>query len=587
MRTRGRRRLDVIMLGLGAVTGGGIVAIGGLVGDAERVTQMWVGAELSTEGSSTVREVIDYDFGIAIDKHGIFRDIPGLSQESPVVVESDSAPDAIASRGPSTSPGSAGSNLKIGDSNTTVSGRHRYRISYSLPRSELLDPSDEISWDAVGSEWSVPVGRAEVHIVAPWEFEDLTCSKGSSGSTGGCTLRQVEPGHLVAEVDGLKAGQGITVTADRGAALSAAPDVPPPPVSAPPDPGAGLAMPAAAALTAGLGTALTTSKLVRRSGRERVGVGGVADAAWAGGGGPTSEVRLDETELAQMATTEFAPPKELTPAQGGLLLVEQVQPEHKVAWLIQAAIDGAIELVEEDKKDIKLIKKGDLSADGQGPLRTAFGGRDEIELGSYDSTFASGWAAIDAELDTWGRSSGYWDASADRRKTKVRALGALAMLVGALVAFAGGYAANRWGREWMPLIIIGSLLGGGGFAAALRGWELRVRTPQGSGLWLRVESFRRFLSESETFHAEEAAKRGVLREYTAWAVALGEIDRWERAVAGSTIIPADAGLGYVHMAPLLASSATSASTAPSSSSSSGGGGGSVGGGGGGGGGGSW
>ncbi len=587
MRTRGRRRLDVIMLGLGAVAGGGIVAIGGLVGDAERVTQMWVGAELSTEGSSTVREVIDYDFGIAIDKHGIFRDIPGLSLESPVVVESDSAPDAIASRRPSTSPGSPGSNLKIGDANTTISGRHRYRISYSLPRNELLDSSDQISWDAVGTEWSVPVGRAEVHIVAPWGFEDLTCSKGSSGSTGGCTLRQVEPGHLVAEIDGLKKGQGITVTAARGAALTAAPAVPPPPVSAPPDPGAGLAMPAAAALAAGLGTALSTSKLVRRSGRERVGVGGVADAAWAGGGGPTSEVRLDETELAQMATTEFAPPKELTPAQGGLLLVEQVQPEHKVAWLIQAAIDGAIELVEEDKKDIKLIKKGDLSADGQGPLRTAFGGRDEIELGSYDSTFASGWTAIDAELDTWGRASGYWDASADRRKTKVRALGALAMLLGALVAFAGGYAANRWGREWLPLIILGSLLGGGGFAAALRGWELRVRTPQGSGLWLRVESFRRFLSESETFHAEEAAKRGVLREYTAWAVALGEIDRWERAVAGSTIIPADAGLGYVHMAPLLASSATSASTAPSSSSSGGGGGGSVGGGGGGGGGGSW
>ena len=137
------------------------------------------------------------------------------------------------------------------------------------------------------------------------------------------------------------------------------------------------------------------------------------------------------------------------------------------------------------------------------------------------------------------------------------------------------------------VVVVGSLLGGGGFAALLRGWELRVRTPFGSGLWLRVESFRRFLHESETFHAEEAAKRGVLREYTAWAVALDEIDRWERAVAGSTTIPQDAGLGYVHMAPMLASSTASASTAPSSSGSGGGGGGSVGGGGGGGGGGSW
>jgi hypothetical protein len=159
------------------------------------------------------------------------------------------------------------------------------------------------------------------------------------------------------------------------------------------------------------------------------------------------------------------------------------------------------------------------------------------------------------------------------------------MVLGAALAFAGGYAANRWGAPGIVLVIAGSLLGGGGFAALVRGWELRVRTPLGSGLWLRVESFRRFLHESETFHAEEAAKRGVLREYTAWAVALGEIDRWERAVAGSTVIPADAGLGYVHMAPLLMSSTSSSATAPSSSG--GGGGGSVGGGGGGGGGGSW
>ena len=75
-------------------------------------------------------------------------------------------------------------------------------------------------------------------------------------------------------------------------------------------------MPAVAAATAGLGSALSTSMLVRRSGRERVGTGGVADAAFAGGGGPTSEVRLDEAELAEMATTDFAPPTELTPRPG-------------------------------------------------------------------------------------------------------------------------------------------------------------------------------------------------------------------------------------------------------------------------------
>jgi hypothetical protein len=284
-----------------------------------------------------------------------------------------------------------------------------------------------------------------------------------------------------------------------------------------------------------------------------------------------------------MATIEFAPPDGLTPPQGGVVLREQVRDEHKVAWLIQAAIDGEIDLVEEGKGEARLVRKGQLS----GPLATAFGGRDEVELGSYDATFASGWQQIDHQLQAWSLTSGLWDPLADRRKTEVRVVGALAMLVGGVLAFAGGFAASRWGAPWLVVVIAGALLGGGGFAALLRGWELRVRTPYGSGLWLRVESFRRFLHQSETFHAEEAAKRGVLREYTAWAVALDEIDRWERAVQGSTTIPQDAGLGYVYMAPMLIHSTTATATAPSSSGGGGGGGGFVGGGGGGGGGGSW
>jgi Predicted membrane protein (DUF2207) len=582
MRTTGRRRLDRILLGLGAVVGGGIVAVGGAVGDGERIPQMWVGAELSAEGGTQVTEAIDYDFGL-IPKHGIFRTIPGLAFDSTVTVASATAPDDIAAFTPVYIGGEAGMEVKVGDPNTTITGRHRYLLDYQLPRALLLDAADTLAWDAVGTKWTVPIQRAEIHIVAPWELEGATCHVGAEGATGGCELRTVEPGHLVTEVEDLDPGEGVTVRAERGASLGATPNVPTPPVTAPPDPGVGLLMPAVAAATAGLGSALTTSSLVRRSGRERVGTGGVADAAFAGGGSPTAEVRLDESELAEMATTDFAPPTELAPAQGGLLHAERVRPEHKVAWLIQAAIDGEVDLVEEDKRQVRLVRKGQLS----GPLATAFGGRDEVELGSYDATFARGWGQIDDQLQAWSLTSGLWDPLADRRKTGIRVLGALAMAFGAVLAFFGGFAASRWGQAWLVVIVVGALLGGGGFAALLRGWELRVRTPFGSGLWLRVESFRRFLHESETFHAEEAAKRGVLREYTAWAVALDEIDRWERAVAGSTTIPQDAGLGYVHMAPILASSTASASTAPSSSGGGGGGGGSVGGGGGGGGGGSW
>ena len=151
----------------------------------------------------------------------------------------------------------------------------------------------------------------------------------------------------------------------------------------------------------------------------------------------------------------------------------------------------------------------------------------------------------------------------------------------------GAVWASQSGPAWLALVALGALLAGSGVAAAVRAWELRVRTPAGSGLWLRTESFRRFLAGSEAHHAEEAAKRGHLREYTAWAVAVGELDRWQRAVAASSAAAADPVAARV---PLLAPGllvGSSGSSTPPSSGGSGGGGGGVGGGAGGGGGGSW
>src|SRR6186997_3053395 len=95
MRTMGRRRFDRVLLGLGAIVGGGIVALGGAVGEREEVPQMWVGAEMSAEGGTQVTEAIDYDFGL-VPKHGIFRTIPGLGFDSVVTVSSATAPDDIA-----------------------------------------------------------------------------------------------------------------------------------------------------------------------------------------------------------------------------------------------------------------------------------------------------------------------------------------------------------------------------------------------------------------------------------------------------------------------------------------------------------
>jgi uncharacterized membrane protein len=123
---------------------------------------------------------------------------------------------------------------------------------------------------------------------------------------------------------------------------------------------------------------------------------------------------------------------------------------------------------------------------------------------------------------------------------------------------------------------------------------LPARSATGSALAIRTESFRRFLAASEGRHVEWAWKQGLLREYSAWAVALGAASTWERAMEASSVPPVEMSTGpllFYSMGP----SFTSFHTAPSTSGGSGGGfgggggfsGGSVGGGGGGGSSGSW
>jgi len=113
------------------------------------------------------------------------------------------------------------------------------------------------------------------------------------------------------------------------------------------------------------------------------------------------------------------------------------------------------------------------------------------------------------------------------------------------------------------------------------------RTATGSALALRTESFRRFLAASEGKHVEWAWEQGLLREYSAWAVALGAADAWTTAVQSSNIADPQVALAGPLLVHSAASSFSSARTAPSSSGGGGGGGGGVGGGGGGGSSGSW
>ncbi len=110
---------------LAALTGFG--CIGPAVG-VERIHAYETTAIIQEDRTVVVREVIDWDFG-GDERHGIYREIPhsgGIPQDITVSSPDRARPVHETNHGTYTE-------IRIGDPATTISGRHRYVITYVLP----------------------------------------------------------------------------------------------------------------------------------------------------------------------------------------------------------------------------------------------------------------------------------------------------------------------------------------------------------------------------------------------------------------------------------------------------------------------
>lgn len=585
---RRRRVRSLIVVVIVLVVFGGIAAGAQALSNKERVTSMWVGAEIRADGSARITEVIDYDFGHSGDSHGIFRDVPGdpfmddenlhVTMDGHKVPYEDTFGDYYQDENGKRE---IADRLKIGDPDHLVSGIHRYRIQYVLPD---VVKGRKLAWDAVGTGWKVDRADVTIHVVDTHGLTGVRCVRGTGDDGTPCTAEQSEPGHLIVELDKLSGHEGLTLyaTADKartatGTALPAAPTGKAVGTSLPhPMRTGGLFL--AAALAA---VALTVCAL-RLLGRDRLVEDGGRERRFAVG-------RLD-----RKVTPSATPPDELTPAQGGILLAETVEDRHQVAWLLTAAADGHLSIGGGDKRPTlrRLDREGEpVDREIKDILGTMFGGRSSMTLGMRDAPFRSGWGSLLTRLSNWRADSGLWDVDAARRAAVAGRAGLISVLVGFVLVITGGVLTGRRTAAGWPVVLAAAVVAGVGLALAARGWELERRTPRGTALRLRVEAFRRYLADPSTCPGELPVDERADR-YTAWAVALGVESAWEQAIGASTATARRrSSLDFSDV--LLAAVVLSAASPPSSSGGgrSGGGGssssGGVGGGAGGGGGGSW
>lgn len=601
-----------------AALGTSALAYTGLIGQPndERFDAKQVVVTPAGEDGVRIREVVDQDFA-RHDRHGYERIVPndfGIPED--ITASSPDAPDQVsATQGFDREFGET-TVIRIGDPDTTITGQHRYILDYTLPDARL--GGGELALDIIANRETVVTERFEV-VVTGLELEDPRCNVGARGTAGGCDL--VRDGDVYrAVIDPLEAGDGITV-GGRIVGRTEPADVSVPAIPERRDDNSTALALGMLPLSAGTGVAVYAWS--RRRGRNEVYAGGAADAAYGNGpvrrpnpGAPlpaptlaaptstepaTTSVRMIADEkMDELATIEFVPPTGIEPWLGAAVINEKIDDTTVSAWFSGLAAQDVLSLERDpDDATVRLSPGRHLERADAADLaliQELFADEETIELGTYDRRFASVWKQVRARQEATVQRAGLWK----RLPPSAGGCGGASLmpflLVGAVWLFvgAGGVLAGLAGLAGGAV----AALAVGVLATALIGIAsyrtlLPVRSAEGSAIALRTESFRRFLAASEGQHVEWAWKHGILREYSAWAVALGAAGAWEHALEQSNVPPADYVTG-----PLLVYSMSGAFsgsyTAPSSSGaggSFGGGGGfsggSVGGGGGGGSSGSW
>lgn len=531
--------------------------LGGGIYDERYEAKQIVVAPIGEDGLR-ITEIVDDDFG-TVERHGYQRLIPN----------DFGVPEDVVARAPHPEDDLTASNegdqtrIRIGDPDITYTGQHRYELSYTLPNARIS--TGQLALDISDDQTELETGRLEI-VVTGFELANPLCNTGDFGDVGGCEL--VRDGDVYRVViEPLRPHTYVTI---GGTIIGVTEPVEIAPLPLPErrnDNSAAwaLGLGALGALAAG-GGFLTA----RRLGRNEVAGATAADAAFAGG---TARLVTD-AELAAMATTEFEAPRGIRPWQGTMLLTERVGPETVSAWFSDLIAQEVLTLSGESPQVLTRGPKADNAPPAvHDDLVNLFDVDGQLEMGRYQPKLGSLWNRVLKDQVKAANDSGWWTKfPPGSRPMFPRFLG---FLVFVAVAIGVVSVWQQWLRAWPAAIAIAFAI-----PAVVAGNVYRpllpVRSAEGSALALRAESFRRFLDASEGKHVDWAWKNGLLREYSAWAVALGAADAWGRAIAGSTVPPQQAAL---HSMPMVVHTnrgewnQAHTRPAPKSSSSSGGGGG--------------
>jgi hypothetical protein len=161
----------------------------------EHIKQYDTDITINKTGSVDVTETIYYDFD-RNQKHGIFRDIPivyrnddGTYYVPKFTVTSVTDEEGVPYKYEVT-PQEGKLDIRIGSADVLVTGEKTYVLKYHAEGVISYFPtSTEFYWNAIGTDWQVPILENHIHVTAPSTITSSTCYSGEQFSTStACTI---------------------------------------------------------------------------------------------------------------------------------------------------------------------------------------------------------------------------------------------------------------------------------------------------------------------------------------------------------------------------------------------------------------
>ena len=474
----------------------------------ERIGDYLVQVAISKNGYLTVTEELTLAFDVP--RHGIYRRIPysytlptGEKYKLRVWVE-----EVLADGGAvPVKKYREGRYLvvRIGDPNRLVTGEVIYTIRYRVARAlRVYGEEVELFWNAIGTEWELPIAHAEVTVILPPEVPEAEVrTQGFVGPWGSTTPFQLAfgEGKLTGEVRGLAPGEGVTLAVRFPKSCVSLPGI-----------GASLIW----FFQDNLYAAIPFLTLI-----------GMAVLWWKKGRDPKPG----------SIAPNFTPPRGVGPAEAGVLIDDKFDPRDLSAGILGLAVKGHLVIHEvwEDERgknpdDFELEKTDSrlpLTRFEETLLEDLFPGKDRVRLSELKYKFYEKLPGLGALLYMDLSEKGIYAGNPDRVRSLYRGLG----LGVAAFGIAMGVLAQS--------LYLGAALATSGVIVLLFAPIMPRKTRKGVQVLREVLGLEEYIRRAEVERLEFAAAEKHFAELLPYAMAFGLTEVWTKAFEGLLSRPPD------------------------------------------------